>query len=74
MIEILEAAITTWPPINSAHEGLGLIDEEFEELKDEIYLKQSKRNLHKMRHEALQLAATALRFAYEVCNETVGRR
>ncbi len=70
----LETAIQNWPAMNSAHEGLGLIDEEYDELKKDIFTKQKLRDLDHMRHEAIQLAAMGLRFAFEVCNEEVGRR
>ena len=68
------AATALWPPMNSAHEGLGVIDEEFFELKQHIYMKQKHRDLSAMRKEAIQLAAMAVRFALEVCTEERGRK
>ena len=70
----LEAAASNWPPFNSAHEGYGVIDEEFEELKEHIFMNQKKRDLDAMRKEAKQLAAMAVRFMVEVCNEERGRK
>ncbi len=63
-----------WPAFNSAHEGYGVIAEEFIELQEWVFEKQATRNLGLMRKEAIQLAAMAIRFAVEVCNEEVGRK
>ena len=46
----------------SAHEGLAIIQEEFEELKAEVFKKQSARSISKMDEEAIQLGAMCLRF------------
>ncbi len=54
---------------NSAHEGYAKMLEEMDELKTEVWLKESKRDLKRMRKEAIQVAATALRFALECCDE-----
>lgn len=63
-----------WPNYNSAHEGFAVMHEEFDELKEHVWMKQGKRDLAKMRQEALQVAATAIRFAAEVCDEHTGRK
>lgn len=55
-----------FPPYNSAHEGYAIILEEMDELKDHVWVKQEKRDYIGMRGEALQVAATALRFARDV--------
>ncbi len=63
-----------WSTLNSAHEGYGVLAEEFRELERHVFTKQGDRDLAAMRTEAIQIAATALRIAAEVCNEQVGRR
>lgn len=72
--ELLKAT-AAWPAMNSAHEGWGVIYEEFiVELGAHVWTNQKKRDLVAMRKEAIQVAAMALRFAAEVCNETQGRK
>ena len=63
-----------WPPFSSAHEGWGVLLEEIRELEHHVYTNQSRRDLHAMRSEAVQIAATATRFAYSVCDEHRGRK
>ena len=70
----LEKATSAWPRFNSGHEGYGIIAEELRELEEIVFQKQKDRDLDKLRREAIQLAAMAIRFAAEVCNENVGRR
>lgn len=67
-------AAERWPAYNSAHEGFAVIHEEFDELKTHVWTNQKRRDLAAMRAEALQLAATALRFAADCCTEERGRR
>jgi hypothetical protein len=69
-----EQASLKWPPMNSAHEAFAILKEEVDELWDHVKTNQKKRDLSAMRNEALQVAAMALRFAAEVCTETVGRK
>jgi len=52
---------------SSSHEGWGVIREEYLELEDEI--RKNPFDMEKMRHEAIQLGAMAIRFIYDICNE-----
>lgn len=67
-------AMAKWPAYNSAHEGYGVLAEEFAELIEHVFTKQENRDLAAMRKEAIQVAAVALRFAAELCDEERGRR
>jgi hypothetical protein len=51
----------------SAHEGWAVIFEELDELWDEVRKRSSERDKSAMRREAMQVAATAIRFMVEVC-------
>jgi len=72
--EELRTAMIKWPPMNSAHEGYGVLLEEVDELWDHVKTNQKKRDLVAMKKEAVQVAAMAIRFAIEVCNEERGRK
>lgn len=48
------------------HEGYAVILEELDELWDEVRAKEP--DYGRMRKEALQIAAMALRFVYDVCD------
>lgn len=67
-------AARKWPAFNSAHEGFAVLCEEVDELKAHVWTNQTKRDLAKMRAEAIQVAAMAIRFAADVCTEDVGRK
>lgn len=62
-----------WPPLNSAHEGYAVLMEEVDELWTEIKVNQKRRDLVKMRAEAVQVAAMAVRFIRNVCDGGRGR-
>jgi hypothetical protein len=64
--EELQTAINRYPEFNSAHEGLAIIMEEFDELKDEVYVKQSKRDWGAMFIEATQLITMTLRLCHDI--------
>jgi NTP pyrophosphatase (non-canonical NTP hydrolase) len=70
----LTQARENWPPFNSAHEGYAVLAEELDELWQHIKTNQQRRDLRAMRKEAIQVAAMALRFAIEVCNDERGRK
>ena len=53
-------------PFNSAHEGYAVLLEEMDELKEEVWKKRSIRDINRMRKEAVQVAAMALRFLTDV--------
>jgi len=67
-------AMENWPPFNSAHEGFAVLKEEVDELWDHVKTNQKKRDIAAMRKECIQVAAMAMRFALEICNETNGRK
>lgn len=67
-------ALHNWPSMRSAHEGYAILLEEVDELWDHVKQNQKKRNLDEMRKEAIQVAAMAIRFAAEVCDEENGRK
>lgn len=67
-------AITHWPPFNSAHEGYGILAEEVDELWDHVKTKQQNRDIEAMKKEAIQIAAVAMRFVIDICNEERGRK
>jgi hypothetical protein len=53
-------------PFNSAHEGYAVIKEEVDELWDAIKSNQSS---GAQRAEAVQIAAMAIRFIFDICTE-----
>jgi hypothetical protein len=67
-VELLRAE-AAYPPMHSAHEGLAVIMEEFEELKALVWAKQSRHDRKAMRREAIQIAAMSLRFIKDVCDK-----
>lgn len=63
----LSGAVVNYSPMHSAHEGYAVILEELHELWDEVRVKDSKRSVDRMRKEAIQVAAMAIRFVMDVC-------
>lgn len=70
----LRNARANWPKFNSAHEGFAVLREEVDELWEHVKTNQKRRDLAAMRKEAIQVAAMALRFAEECCDEGTGRK
>lgn len=67
VLEEVEEAGKNYPPMRSAHEGLSIIREEVLELEQEVFVKQKNRDPLKMRREAIQVAAMAVRFIMDIC-------
>jgi NTP pyrophosphatase (non-canonical NTP hydrolase) len=63
-------ASSIYPRFNSVHEGYAVLLEEVEELWDEIKKSPKKRDLNKIREEAVQVAAMALRFLHDCAEES----
>lgn len=57
-------AVKKFKPMNSAHEGKAVIEEELEELWDLIKRNRSKKE---MLPEAVQVGAMAVRFIIDIC-------
>jgi hypothetical protein len=70
----LGEAMRAWPAMNSAHEGFSVMMEEFDELKEHVFTNQKRRDIPAMRKEAIQVAAMALRFVHDVCDDVNGRK
>lgn len=71
----LTAAMSKFPPFNSAHEGHSVIREEFDvELWEHVVAKQGARDIDAMRKEAVQVAAMAVRFVIDICNSENGQK
>lgn len=68
------SATAKFPPFNSAHEGFAILKEEVDELWDEVKKKQTTRDVQKLRREAIQVAAMAVRFVEDVVNGQGGKR
>lgn len=62
----LLAAIEKFPPLHSFHEGHSVMREELEELWDEVKAWPKNSTKEKMRAEAMQVAAMAIRFMVDL--------
>lgn len=60
-----QRASSIYPAFNSAHEGYAVLLEEVEELWDEVKKSPKKRDIARMREEAVQVAAMAVRFIHD---------
>lgn len=70
----VEKAVERYPAMNSPHEGFSVLAEEVDELWDEVKVKQGRRDVERMRKEAIQIAAMAVRFIYDLCNPQAGQK
>ena len=63
-------AVSKFPPFNTAHEGFAILKEEVDELWEAVRMKQGDpKRAEQMRKEAVQVAAMALRFIVDICEE-----
>ncbi len=53
---------SAWPGFNSAHDGYAILAEEVDELWDHVKINQKRRDIGKMREEAIQIAAMDIKF------------
>lgn len=67
--EEYKKAEKNYPSFNSAHEGISVLREEFEEAWDLVKVKQMFHDKKAMKLEMIQIAAMALRFITDVCDK-----
>ena len=63
-----DSACSRYSKFASAHEGYAVILEEMDELWAEVKKSPKNRDMAAMREEAVQVAAMALRFLIDVCD------
>lgn len=75
IVNELRSATRAFGPFASGHEGIAVIREEYKELEREVFHgpKDKTARRCRMREEATQLAAMALRFMVDVCREDSAR-
>lgn len=66
IVDEYKVASQKFPPFNSIHEGYAIILEELDELEEEVFKQHNKRDREKLRAEAKQVAAMALRFMVDL--------
>ena len=69
VIEEYSKAAEKFPKFKSPHEGYAIIKEELDELWDEVKKQHDLRTNKQMYKEAKQVAAMALRFMIDLCEE-----
>lgn len=67
--EELNIATMNYPGFHSAHEGYAVLLEEVDELWDLVRLNPKKRDVESMKIECVQIAAMAIRFYLDCCEE-----
>jgi len=58
-------------PHHSAHESFAVLDEERDELWDEVKKRRSPERTKRIREEAIQVAACAVRLVHDICDREV---
>ena len=71
VLKELDSAMNRYPAFNSRHEGYAILKEEFDEVWDLIKINHTKNPecRNEMRKEAIQVAAMAIRFIYDCCDD-----
>lgn len=62
----LRGAQENFPPMRSVHEGYAIVLEEVRELEQEIFKSPKVRDSARVREEAIQVAAMAIRLLYDL--------
>ena len=65
VFEEFNRASEKYPAFNSAHEGYAVLLEEVDELWTEVKKSPKNRDMVRMKEEAVQVAAMALRFLHD---------
>ncbi len=66
LAELIRARTLFPVPLRSAHEGFAVLQEEVDELWTEVKVRTKSRE--RMRAEAIQVAAMAIKFVSDVCD------
>lgn len=66
VLDELACATAKFAPMHSAHEGYAVILEELDELKAEVFKSPMHRDPDRIRDEAIQVAAMAIRFLADI--------
>lgn len=66
-----QQAVQKFPAMASPHEGYAILLEEVDELWDEVKRKPSVRSKLRMKKEAIQVAAMAMRFLIDLCETDI---
>jgi len=70
VFEEYKRASAKFPAFNSRHEGYAVLKEEVDELWDSI---KGNYATNLTREEAIQIAAMAIRFVHDVCQDETGK-